>query len=110
MEGGWGWDHLLPIHPYLHNFTRVEVVQTWRAFRCWLSTAESRAGALIPYFIEKGGTKWDKYSYHIKGSLTERKGKSLGWRGRERGQNFADKTMGRMYKKEEREVEWVSSI
>ena len=33
-----------------------------------------------PYLIEKGETKWDKYSYHIKGSLTERegKGKSLG--------------------------------
>ena len=35
---------------------------------------------MIPYLIEKGETKWDKYSYHIKGSLTERqgKGKSLG--------------------------------
>ena len=28
MEGGWGWDHLLPIHPYFHTFTRVEVIQT----------------------------------------------------------------------------------
>ena len=33
---------------------------------------------MIPYSIEKGETKWDKYSYHIKGSLTE-EGEILGF-------------------------------
>ena len=63
---------------------------------------------MIPYFIEKGETKWDKYSYHIKGSLTEREreeGEIFGFGADGKGGgNFADKTMGRMYKKEERMV------